>query len=202
VPEVTRETHDFRHGLLAGAALYSTDMDSASTTAERGLRAAGLLAWAGAALPLVLAVIERGLSPRRALALVAFLVFGAAFVYATAPTRRRRSHLLAGIGLQFVAAASAAFIYPATATFVLTVIIAIQFPFVFPLRGALLAGLGLTLTPRFVVADALADGGLVPCLEPWTAEPASVYGVYPARQHLSAKLRAFLDFAAHAFRDD
>lgn len=70
------------------------------------------------------------------------------------------------------------------------------------LRGALLAGLGLTLTPRFVVADALADGGLVPCLEPWTAEPASVYGVYPARQHLSAKLRAFLDFAAHAFRDD
>ncbi|MHC4957824.1 MAG: sensor histidine kinase [Planctomycetota bacterium] len=120
-------------------------MDNASTTAERGLRAAGLLAWAGAALPLVLTVMDRGLSPRRALALVAFLVFGAAFVYATAPARRRRSHLLAGIGLQFVAAASAAFIYPATATFVLTVIVAIQFPFVFPLRGALLAVLAQTI---------------------------------------------------------
>ena len=61
--------------------------------------------------------------------------------------------------------------------------------------------MGLTLTPRFVVADALADGGLVPCLEPWTAEPASVYGVYPARQHLSAKLRAFLDFAQEALAE-
>lgn len=67
------------------------------------------------------------------------------------------------------------------------------------LRGALLAGLGLTLTPRFVVADALADGSLVQCLEPWHAESASVYGVYPDRKHLSAKLRAFLHFAELAF---
>lgn len=64
------------------------------------------------------------------------------------------------------------------------------------MRGALLAGVGLTLVAEFVVADDLARGELVPCLAPWTAEPATVYAVYPARRHLSAKVRAFLDFAA------
>lgn len=63
------------------------------------------------------------------------------------------------------------------------------------LRPALLAGLGLTLTPRFVVAEALADGRLVTCLEHWAVDPATVWGVYPARRHRSAKLRAFLAFA-------
>jgi len=67
------------------------------------------------------------------------------------------------------------------------------------LRPALLAGTGLTLTPRFVVEQALADGRLVTILEEWTADPATVWGVYPARRHRSAKLRAFLAFAETEF---
>lgn len=63
------------------------------------------------------------------------------------------------------------------------------------LRPALLAGLGLTLTPRFVVEEELAAGRLVTCLDEWAATPATVWGVYPARRHHSAKLRAFLAFA-------
>ncbi|MAT27303.1 MAG: LysR family transcriptional regulator [Sandaracinus sp.] len=69
------------------------------------------------------------------------------------------------------------------------------------LRPALLAGLGLTLTPRFVVAPDLEAGLLVPVLEDWEAPPATVFGVYPARRHRSAKLRAFLGFAERALAE-
>jgi len=39
-----------------------------------------------------------------------------------------------------------------------------------------------------------ADCSFVTCLDDWTADPATVWAVYPARRHRSAKLRAFLAF--------
>ncbi|MCB9603710.1 MAG: LysR family transcriptional regulator [Sandaracinus sp.] len=63
------------------------------------------------------------------------------------------------------------------------------------LRDAAVAGTGLLLTPLFVVDDLLQNGSLASCLDAWVPETAAVYGVYPARRHLSPKLRAFLAFA-------
>lgn len=115
-------------------------MDPSSTAAERGLRWAGMVAWGGAALPVVLAAFDRGLAPRFAAALAAFFVFGAAFWRTTAAARRRSAvQLRAGLGIQLAAAAAAAFAVPSTPTFVLAVIVATQLPFVLSLRACVVA---------------------------------------------------------------
>lgn len=62
------------------------------------------------------------------------------------------------------------------------------------LREAALAGLGVLRAPAFVVEDALADGRLCPILDEFSPEPLSLYALYPATRHLSAKVRAFVDF--------
>jgi len=113
-------------------------MDASSTAAERGLRWAGLVAWGAASLPVVLATIDRGIIPRFAASLAAFLVFGAAFWWATAPAGQRSQRRLRGaLGVQLLAAAAAAFAVPATSTSVLTVIVATQLPAAFSLRTCL-----------------------------------------------------------------
>ncbi len=66
----------------------------------------------------------------------------------------------------------------------------------FAVRDALRAGFGLSLIPRIYVQDDIAAGRLKPLLEAWATTETSVYAVYPSRRHLSAKLRAFLDFLA------
>lgn len=64
------------------------------------------------------------------------------------------------------------------------------------LRETLLAGLGLALTPRFVVDDLLADGRLLPLLEPFLPAPLTVYAVTTARRSFSPRARVFFDFLA------
>jgi DNA-binding transcriptional LysR family regulator len=64
------------------------------------------------------------------------------------------------------------------------------------LRAALLDDLGITLTPRFVVENDLRDGRLRAVLADYRVRQPSVYAVYPARQHLTPKVRAFVEFAA------
>jgi DNA-binding transcriptional LysR family regulator len=62
------------------------------------------------------------------------------------------------------------------------------------------AGMGVALEPDFIVAPELASGALVAIL-PGFAPPASgIYAVYPSRRHLSAKVRAFVDFLGERFR--
>jgi DNA-binding transcriptional LysR family regulator len=64
------------------------------------------------------------------------------------------------------------------------------------------AGMGIVLEPDFIVGPDLHSGALAPLL-PGFAPPASgIYAVYPSRRHLSAKVRAFVDFlVAHFARD-
>jgi DNA-binding transcriptional LysR family regulator len=62
------------------------------------------------------------------------------------------------------------------------------------LRELLLAGMGLTLTPDFVVGDLLATDRLVELLPGHRPAPHVVFGVVPSMRHVPRKVDAFLDF--------
>jgi DNA-binding transcriptional LysR family regulator len=62
------------------------------------------------------------------------------------------------------------------------------------LRDMLLAGRGITLTPRFVVDDLLQSGKLVEVLRAHRAPPHNVYGVIAHQRYVAQKVRVFLDF--------
>ena len=63
------------------------------------------------------------------------------------------------------------------------------------LRDAAVRGLGVALQPPFIVQPALASGDLVRVLEDTDWGTISINIVYPGQRHLSAKARAFIDFA-------
>jgi DNA-binding transcriptional LysR family regulator len=67
------------------------------------------------------------------------------------------------------------------------------------LAAAAAAGIGIALEPDFVVGPELAAGRLVRVLAGYAPSPTNVYAVYPSRRHLSAKVRAFVDFLAGRF---
>ena len=65
------------------------------------------------------------------------------------------------------------------------------------LKRLALEGEGVTLVPEWMVAQELRDGTLVRLLPGWDVTPtehdASVWLVYPSRDHLPLKVRAFVD---------
>jgi DNA-binding transcriptional LysR family regulator len=61
------------------------------------------------------------------------------------------------------------------------------------------AGVGVALEPDFIVAPALAAGALMPILGGYAPTAAGIYAVYASRRHLSAKVRAFVDFLVTHF---
>ena len=63
------------------------------------------------------------------------------------------------------------------------------------------AGLGILLTPSFIVGDAVRAGRLVPILQDFEADPIAIYAIYPHSRHLSAKVRLFIDHLARCFKD-
>lgn len=67
------------------------------------------------------------------------------------------------------------------------------------MEGVLMAGQALSVAPLFLCADALRSGALVAVLEDWEPEPLTLHVIYPHTQHLSAKVRAFVDFAVEEF---
>jgi molybdate transport repressor ModE-like protein len=67
------------------------------------------------------------------------------------------------------------------------------------LREAALAGLGVCMAPTFIVGEALRTGRLRAVLEDFALDTLAIYAVYPHRRHLSAKVRAFVDFLAGRF---
>ena len=64
------------------------------------------------------------------------------------------------------------------------------------------AGLGITLEPDFIVAPDIRAGRLVRLLGEFTAPAAGIHAVYPSRRHLSAKVRAFVDFLVAHFAEN
>ena len=61
-------------------------------------------------------------------------------------------------------------------------------------RGALREGLGLALIPRVYVREDLACGRLQTVLDDWRPQHATLFAVYPSKQYLVPKVRAFVDF--------
>jgi len=64
---------------------------------------------------------------------------------------------------------------------------------------AALAGHGLACLPTYFVGDALQSGRLVTVLDDYIAPPLTLRALYPHNRHLSAKVRAFVDFLAARF---
>jgi DNA-binding transcriptional LysR family regulator len=67
-------------------------------------------------------------------------------------------------------------------------------------RQALLAGVGYGLCPEFAVARDIREGRLVSLFEQAVDHPLFVHLVYPHRHHLSAKIRAFIDFSVNWYQ--
>lgn len=86
----------------------------------------------------------------------------------------------------------------------------VSFPFepVFSIEGATgvreaaLRGLGVALASEWLVRDDLRAGRLVRLCPDWQLPALSVHVVYPSRRGLSARTRAFIDFAVTRLRAD
>ena len=59
---------------------------------------------------------------------------------------------------------------------------------------------GIVLQPSFLVGPLLATGQLVEVLPQYRSIELGVYALYPSRKHLTAKVRALIDFLVEAFR--
>jgi DNA-binding transcriptional LysR family regulator len=69
------------------------------------------------------------------------------------------------------------------------------------LRRAAVLGQGLIYVPTFLISDELKSGRLVPTLTEFPTVERSIDAIYPHRQHLSAKVRSFIDLVAKHFHD-
>jgi DNA-binding transcriptional LysR family regulator len=65
--------------------------------------------------------------------------------------------------------------------------------------AAALAGLGVVALPCFLCGSDLAAGRLEQVLGAWMPPPTGIHAVYPHGRHLSAKVRAFVDFLVERF---
>lgn len=63
-------------------------------------------------------------------------------------------------------------------------------------RGAALEGQGIAMLPQFMIDEELRDGRLVPILTDFFLPDIPVNLVYPTRRHMTAALRAFMEFVA------
>lgn len=68
-------------------------------------------------------------------------------------------------------------------------------------REAVLAGLGLAIVSKWMMAPELADGRVVPVLPEWRLPDIDLWAVFPAGRMPSARGRAFADWFAHMLRD-
>jgi DNA-binding transcriptional LysR family regulator len=70
------------------------------------------------------------------------------------------------------------------------------------MREAVLAGLGVAVTPRWMWRDELRDGALETALDTFEPTPRPIQAVFPERRLVSPKVRAVVDFLADEFRLD
>lgn len=66
-------------------------------------------------------------------------------------------------------------------------------------NAVLMAGQAISVSPDFISYEALRSGALVSVLDEWQAPPLTLHVIYPHTRHLSAKVRAFVDFAVEEF---
>ncbi|NMP28132.1 LysR family transcriptional regulator [Rahnella sp. SAP-1] len=62
------------------------------------------------------------------------------------------------------------------------------------LLSAALQGVGITLQPRYAVADYIAKGQLVMLLPEYSPQEMGIYGIYTSRRQMPPALRAMIDF--------
>jgi DNA-binding transcriptional LysR family regulator len=67
------------------------------------------------------------------------------------------------------------------------------------LRSAALRGVGLVQLPTFIVGPDLARGALEAVLVPYEDRSTAIWALYSPTRHVSAKVRAFVDFLASRF---
>ncbi|GAB3024397.1 LysR family transcriptional regulator [Bowmanella dokdonensis] len=65
------------------------------------------------------------------------------------------------------------------------------------IREAILAGAGIARMPTFAVGGDIEAGRLVQLLSAYSLPELSIYLVFPQREYLAPKVRAFIDFMAH-----
>jgi LysR family transcriptional regulator for bpeEF and oprC len=67
--------------------------------------------------------------------------------------------------------------------------------------SAALAGMGIAQLPLFAAKPYLASGRLEWVLQDWCVDALPLHVVYPQNRHLSAKVRAFVEWVAELFSD-
>ncbi|MDX5152250.1 MAG: LysR substrate-binding domain-containing protein [Acidiferrobacterales bacterium] len=70
------------------------------------------------------------------------------------------------------------------------------------LRELLLSGSGISTAPSFLVGEDIAQGRLRTVLSDYQIKPLSIYAVYPHREYLTAKVRAYLEFLSQQIDAD
>lgn len=66
-------------------------------------------------------------------------------------------------------------------------------------RQAALEGLGIAHVPRFLCTEDLRAGRLVPVLDDWRTGQTTLRVLYPSRRHLSAAVRALIEWLVKHF---
>ena len=69
------------------------------------------------------------------------------------------------------------------------------------LLNAAISGLGIAYLPSFLYADALKQGLVEEAIPDLPVELQGIYAVYPPGRFTQPKVRAFIDFLAHAFAE-
>ena len=69
------------------------------------------------------------------------------------------------------------------------------------MRSAAVAGVGLVRTAPFYIADLLESRALTPVLSDYRPPSVDIHAFYPSRQHLSAKVRVFVDMLVDRFSE-
>ncbi len=70
------------------------------------------------------------------------------------------------------------------------------------LRDVAIAGIGLTLLPTFIVADALRAGTLKAILTQYCPKPFDLYAVRPSRKFTPIRMKLFIEYLKEVFEDD
>ncbi|MDR9481439.1 MAG: LysR family transcriptional regulator [Salibaculum sp.] len=69
------------------------------------------------------------------------------------------------------------------------------------LLNAAISGLGIAYLPSFLYADAMEQGLVEDAIPDLPVETHGIYAVYPPGRFTQPKVRAFIDFLAHAFAE-